>query len=96
MKVIAIIIVCLFPMLSMAQNTEKNECIDVRLLKGSSTIYTARKIPADEIPKIPKRVLASHLDLVALKINTKTDGATFFYAKSMNDLGRSQLIFYSK
>lgn len=67
MKVIAIIIVCLFPMLSIAHNTGKDECGDVRLLQKSTTIYLARNIPTDEIPKISKQFLASYPDLVSLK-----------------------------
>ena len=67
MKVIAIIIVCLFPMLSIAHNTGKDECGDVRLIKKSTTIYLARNIPTGEIPKISKRFLASYPDLVSLK-----------------------------
>jgi len=67
MKVIAIIIVCLFPMLSIAHNTVKDECGDVRLLKKSTTIFAARNIPIDEIPKMSKRFLASYPELVLVK-----------------------------
>ncbi len=96
MKAITILLISLFPILSIAQTTGDEKCGNVKFLIDSTTIYITRKIPVGDVFKVSERLMASYPDLVSLNINSEIDSVKLVYVQSIDDLSLNQLVNYFK